>query len=425
MDAQPSDSDVIALERAAPGTSFEGGRLHTPFLKRMQRHGYLDAEFCRTSALGRLQEIYRTEGLALFLGAGVARGSDIPDWRGLLDHLLGSMRQAMPGTGKQPTDKTPSETLEQDARLPLTSQFDLVAHDCAGPDRTREFTERLRTGLYGGEKMQELRRLANAIPESNKDKKNHDWAPLLKELRRNTTLASVGDLLVKQQRSESMLNPNIHGVLTTNVDNLVQLYVMSLSGGTRLVDTVNYPGAYETRGRLPVFHLHGWLDMRDSRSAAVPSPPLVFRESEYFDAIANPNGFANHTAQFFCQRRNIAFVGTSLEDLNVRRWLYNAFKERRESLQKFLADRFPGYAGAGAEAYAASIRHFWFKWETELPQPSGAFKTFLEDAMRHLGVQIIWYAEHAQVGTWLRGLAADEPLNGKDLPPLTHDRNPG
>ena len=63
-------------------------------------------------------------------------------------------------------------------------------------------------------------------------------------------------------------------------------------------------------------------------------PDLVFRESEYYEAIGSPNKFVNHTPQSYFQRHNVVFIGTSLEDLNIRRWLYSSFRERVEQRDK-------------------------------------------------------------------------------------------
>ncbi len=44
----------------------------------------------------RLKYLYRTQGIALFLGAGVGKAGGIPDWRGLPDRLLAKSGMAAP-----------------------------------------------------------------------------------------------------------------------------------------------------------------------------------------------------------------------------------------------------------------------------------------------------------------------------------------
>jgi hypothetical protein len=229
---------------------------------------------------------------------------------------------------------------------------------------------------------------------------------LLGQLRKNATLAAVGELLLDQGCEEARANPRIGAVLTTNADNLLQTYVMGRAGGRRLLTTVDRASVGDHPGMISVYHLHGWLDVRDRREQAVITPPLVFRESEYFDTMANPNSFANYTAQSLLQRRNVLFVGTSMEDLNVRRWLYNSFNERWHQRAAFLRARYGNYPGVDAEAYAASIRHFWFTRRKDLPEPRQIIQDSVSDTMRHLGVEVLWYEEHSQIADHLRMLSS-------------------
>jgi hypothetical protein len=143
-----------------------------------------------------------------------------------------------------------------------------------------------------------------------------------------------------------------------------------------------------------------------SGEQVIVTPPLVFRESEYFDTIANPNSFANYTAQSLFQRRNVLFIGTSMEDVNVRRWLYNSFEEWWRHRTQLLKARYGDYLGAEAEAYAASIRHFWFKRAKDFPEPiREVIQNSVADAMRHLGVEVIWYEEHSEIADHLRRMS--------------------
>jgi SIR2-like domain len=404
--AQEARENVIQIERLPAGEALDPNRFERGLLRRMQDYGYLTPDHRRASGLDRLKHALRSEGLVLFLGAGVSKASGIPGWRELLDALLADMVSFPEASSTNGPSGSASLRLESAARLPMTSQFDLVAHDCKEHDREHEFVDRLRAGLYGQKDFAGTRELLNAIPEDNEAKKLHDWTLLRAALDKNETLAATGELLVHALMGSQPTHPKVHAVLTTNVDNLLQIYVMSKVDGKRLLDTVSDPGSRETPGNIPVYHLHGWLDMRERREGgAVREPPLVFRESEYFSTIASPHSFANHTSQHFFQRRRLLFIGTSLEDLNVRRWLFNAFEERRHAHLGRLRARFPAHTAADSEAYAASIRHFWFKNASELPEPRPLVKEFFGDTMRHLGVEVIWYETHAQVATWLRELA--------------------
>jgi hypothetical protein len=401
MSLLPTSAETIELERSQPGTEFGNRGYDGRFLSRMRKCGYLDSADRRTSGLERLRLQYDSDGLVLFLGAGSSKASGIPEWRGLLDGMLKTFLSE-PATENAPSL---SRLLEEKASLSLLSQFDLVSHQCKGPNQSDKFIGMLRDHLYGAREFQQIRGLMNAIPVENEKKKGFNWQPLLTALRKNATLAAVGDVLLDSNGGKAVVNPKIGAVLTTNVDNLLQTYVMGRAGGRRLLTTVDRASVGDHPGRISVYHLHGWLDVRDQRELAVVTPPLVFRESEYFDTMANPNSFANYTAQSLFQRRNVLFIGTSMEDVNVRRWLYNSFEERRRHSAELLKSRYGDYPGAEAEAYAASIRHFWFKRAKDLPEPRSIIQNSVADAMRHLGVEVVWYEEHSEIADHLRMLS--------------------
>jgi hypothetical protein len=401
MAVLPTSAEIIHLERSQTGTEFGSKGFDRRFLNRMRQCGYLDSTDSRTSGLERLRLQYDSDGLVLFLGAGVSKASGIPEWRELIDLMLKTLR-----FGPTPENASSvSRLLEEKASLSLLSQFDLVSQQCEDSNQPGGFVGILRAHLYGAREFQEIRRLMNAIPVDNEEKKRFNWEPLLKALGKNATLAAVGDLLLGQNGGATTVNPKIGAVLTTNADNLLQSYVMGRAGGRRLLTTVDRASVGDHPGMISIYHLHGWLDVRDRRELAVAPPPLVFRESEYFDTMANPNSFANYTAQSLFQRRNVLFIGTSLEDVNVRRWLYNSFEERRRHRAQLLKPRYGDYPGAEAEAFVTSIRHFWFKRAKELPEPRKVLQNSVADAMRHLGVEVIWYEEHSEIADYLRALA--------------------
>ncbi len=192
MSQLPNKHQVIELQMSPPGTEFGDQGYNRQFLNRMQKCAYLDSADRRTSGIERLRLQYERDGLVLFLGAGVSKPSGIPEWRTLIDAMLRTL-------GIRPTSESVSSfsrLLEEKAGLSLLSQFDLVSHQCQGPDRSAKFVDLLRDHLYGDPGFAELRRLMNEIPVENEKKKSHDWLPLLAELRKNTTLTAVGDLLL-------------------------------------------------------------------------------------------------------------------------------------------------------------------------------------------------------------------------------------
>jgi hypothetical protein len=127
-------------------------------------------------------------------------------------------------------------------------------------------------------------------------------------------------------------------------------------------------------------------------------PELVFRESEYYETIANAASFVNHTPQSFLRKLNALFIGTSLDDLNMRRWLFDSFRERVLHRSGFLREFYwRRYPDAEYEAMLESRRHFWLRPETETDRDGTRWsvpKNHVESVMRKLGVEIVWCTDY-------------------------------
>jgi len=76
-----------------------------------------------------------------------------------------------------------------------------------------------------------------------------------------------------------------------------------------------------------------------------------------------------------------------------------------------MKSRYGDYPGAEGEAYAASIRHFWFKRAKDLPEPRSVIQNSVADAMRHLGVEVMWYEEHSEIADHLWTLSCSPKTN--------------
>jgi hypothetical protein len=206
-------------------------------------------------------------------------------------------------------------------------------------------------------------------------------------------------------------------VLTVNADNLLELYCEAKTGRRHIVTMVDRASVGEHPDQTPVYHLHGTLDARGEnifRSISTSAsegelqeladnllPDLVFRESEYYATIANPVSFVNHTPQSCLRRLNALFIGTSLDDLNMRRWLHDSFSERVQHRTKYLREFYAkAYSAAEHEARLESRRHFWLRPGTETDSDGKRWalpKKYLDCVMNNLGVQIVWCTDYADM----------------------------
>jgi hypothetical protein len=404
-----SDIERIIKDGALPKDLRKWPRL----LERLCQSCYLNEHHHALGPRDRLLAQYRNDGLALFLGAGVSKCSGIPNWQDLAKKMLTHIGIA-------------SDYQVKIAFPSLHTQFDLAGYTLG----RKEFARRLYESLYEG---LECKVLLEEIPKRREAQPGWPkWNRVLAELRRNETLTAVGELLIIEEGDNFRRNPQIHAVLTVNADNLLELYCRARTGGKRrLLTMVDRASVGDHPYAIPVSHLHGCLDARGEnflKSAPVSFegsgvepqemdqellPDLVFRESEYYETISAPASFTNHTPQSYLRRLNVLFVGTSLDDLNIRRWLYGSFRERVSHRTKYLREYHHAvYKDAEFEAKLESVRHFWLRVKEECDE---RLRVPVESIMSGLGVQVVWCDDYKDVREciyWLKQ-SGREPSFGR------------
>jgi plasmid stabilization system protein ParE len=389
-------------------------------LERLQKSCYLDKKNPKRplNARERLLEQYRNDGLVLFLGAGVSVGSGIPTWTSLIQDVFRAIN-------------IDHDIAEQAAPSSIYARFELAALRSNGQ---KKFCDILYDSLYNQTGFKRLKKLLENIPRGNEEQNKWGkakWNEILKELAKNETLRDVGDLLISRdsKKKEFVRNPLIHAVLNTNADNLLLIYCLAKTTGPEWcpITIVDRASVGDDPESISVYHLHGILDARDENVRRTDSPcdsraedfqqitdellpRLVFRESEYFETIANPMSFVNHTPLSYFQRLNVLFIGTSLEDINIRRWLYSSFQERVQERTKYLQElHCKKYDTAKFEAKKESVRHFWLHPKKERKdgkevEISCETVKLVELVMGELGVQVVWCDDLTDVQRCIREL---------------------
>ncbi|HEV3333224.1 MAG TPA: SIR2 family protein [Bryobacteraceae bacterium] len=393
------------------------------FLRRMRSACFLNAKK-PLSPLSRLVAQYAKDGLVLFLGAGVSYESGIPNWSELSRELL--LKAGVEPNGIEAVRKA----------LPsYIAQFELAGQILG----SRGFVEGVYRALYGNLKCKSQ---LESIPVKWDDQKDWPgWSRVLGALKPNKTLEAVGNLLMFGEGMDLRRNPQVHAVLTSNVDNLLELYCLAKSRGKRVLTWIDRASVGEHPDETPVYHLHGFLDARrDNLLKSVSEEPLagdlqeitdellpdlIFRESEYYESIASPVSFINHTPQSFFRRFNVLFIGTALEELNMRRWLHDSFQERVQHRTKFLREFYrKRYADAEYEAALTSMRHFWLRPNTEVDSDQARKRwrvpqDAVQRVMSNLGVQVVWCRDYDGIRDCLNQVrrSGDSPGFGRQPAP--------
>jgi hypothetical protein len=98
---------------------------------------------------------------------------------------------------------------------------------------------------------------------------------------------------------------------------------------------------------------------------------FVFTDSQYWQAVATPLSFANFVFAHALQDSSCIFIGLSMTDLNIIRWLgLSAIEFRHEYERELVLKGFRGYG-----VPIPYIRHCWIRPDSA--DPSGLVTEFL------------------------------------------------
>jgi len=132
---------------------------------------------------------------------------------------------------------------------------------------------------------------------------------------------------------------------------------------------------YQTWGNnIPIFHLHGSISPK-IKSTKTPNDSrdnLIFLESSYTKVAGSMFSWAQTNFLYFAQNDKLIFLGLSMSDPNIRRWLsWTAENYSKELQQKIASD-------------ILSLRHLWIKTKMK----SSETQSFIDVSLHHLGVKV-------------------------------------
>lgn len=205
----------------------------------------------------------------------------------------------------------------------------------------------------------------------------------------------VVDAIGTDVQPQSILSFNAENLFfTTIVMLLAQRRMKEMEQGNRIrgvpkqVNLITH--STSTRGvkLLPYYMCHGALPVplvtsrRPSRESV---DKLVFSESSYL-TLAN-SSFSWQSAIFLeaASSRHMVFVGTSMTDPNMRRWLGWAHRNRCDELRQ-------------RNVTKPSTHHYWIKTDpgrTDVRQ-------WVESSVAHLGIRMVWIESWDAVESTLR-----------------------
>lgn len=355
----------------------------------MAKTGLTQAQ-CR----GLLRKRAQQEGWVLCIGAGVSRPV-FPDWAGLVHNLI----ERDLGTGSA------------DQLLHLRTRFSADAFIQAATDRLglsdEAFAEILCEELYSHVRSKltavQWQRFVEIMDSRHLGRATlAQWMAFRNDVQNvfpdSTAIgiaATIADVIETAYAPTAILSFNAEPMLAALINANVAIR-RSSSSSRDVMDYVTHATSDRKQGRVPYVFCHGLLPIPEvDRNHSLSSvDKLVFSEASYLN-LAN-SAFSWQSASFLraAALHSLVFVGVSLSDPNMRRWLSWVHSVRVAELTE-----------VGAPSPTSTV-HYWITRQAG----SAAERKWTESLVSHLGVRIIWVSEFSEISARLRTMLSLAPL---------------
>lgn len=173
-------------------------------------------------------------------------------------------------------------------------------------------------------------------------------------------------------------------IITFNADSLLHSLIILYSIKKQYDDTGDFTNpkepfrkvtrTFQTWGdSIPIFHLHGSLSPTNTKKSAKDSrDSLIFLESSYSNVASNMYSWAQTNFLYSAQNFKMVFLGLSMSDPNIRRWMSWTNQEYIEELS------------AETKGKAQSLPHLWIRTKAS----NDDIQDFMDLSLRHMGVKI-------------------------------------
>jgi len=324
---------------------------------------------------------FTTQSWILCLGAGICNGI-LPDWAELTLRLV---------------NNTFCTTWTKDEFKEITNKvgfsLDSWIQGCFNEFKSQgksieEFNKLLETCLYSDllEKAEDSNLKEDLVlmfesPKKIKQKKLLELCTFFETNFGDTTLMQIVRALVNHDKESKMPT----AIITFNADSLLHSLIVIFSIKKQFESTGKYLFPTEEFRKvtrtfqswsdcIPIFHLHGSISpttdienkTKDSRDS------LIFLESSYNEVASSMHSWAQSTFLYSATNSKLVFIGLSMSDPNIRRWLswtYQAYISELNSV---------------TEGKSISLPHLWIKTKAS----SDKIQDFMDVSLRHMGVKI-------------------------------------
>ena len=305
-----------------------------------------------------LHNIYRVGKIVLFLGAGVSSAAGIPSWNSLITKLRFIMIESI---------------LEQKGIVDATR------------DEKDEIFRKLED-LQGEDPLLSALYLENSLPNTFIE----DLSGALYDSVTNTT--ELLDTIANFCAPRRTIAAPVKAVVTYNFDDLLEEALTNNNVRFRSIFTTE---DRENLDELPIYHVHGFIP-RNSEQYDAQGVPIVFSEEGYHTLYRDPYNWANLKQLVLLDGNTCVMIGLSMRDPNLRRLLRVTAESnarhyvclRREKISDFIQNL--STRREIAQAFLES--HY----------------RVLEHSLEELGVNVIWYKDHAEIIDILKNIESGQ-----------------
>jgi hypothetical protein len=298
----------------------------------------------------------------LVLGAGVSVPNKIPNWNELAKKLWA---KAFPNSASPWKIKNKAKSPQNLPQfLPIVYE---LAYQEVGEDK---FMDILEECMY-----------ENAIlPNKSEIETSIDTLPVL---------ARVINREFKVKENRRLLR-----VITFNTDDLLENIVWTIRSKKGnpikvIVRSSDQPTEYfgeRKANRIPVYHLHGFIPSKGSgwlyelkKDSA--EHLLVFTDAQYWQSSGTPLSHANRIMTNALFDSHCIFIGLSMTDINLLRWLALRTLEIENDARELKIIKEKQDSKKGYGRYRMKLmRHYWLRPDSD------DSKGLLSDFLRHRGV---------------------------------------
>lgn len=330
----------------------------------------------------KFENYFRTftqQDWTLCLGAGICKGI-LPDWFELTHNLVND-------TFKKKWTRVEFKTVSDELGFSLDSWIQGCYNKLIDAKHSiNDFYTLLEKHLYSRLLANaEKAKLKNEViqmfesPKQIKKKKLYELCDFFDENYSKTTLMQIVNALLATDSNHKLPT----SIITFNADSLLHslLTIFNIKQQSDKKGHFHQPAEpfkkvtrtfHHFAESIPIFHLHGSLSPAGKKVKTDSRDLLIFLENSYIEIAGSMNSWAQTTFLYSAQNSKMVFLGLSMSDPNIRRWLTWTSDVLRKDLS------------TGVNFTGINLRHLWIRTKAS----SSDLQEFVDVSLRHMGVKI-------------------------------------